>query len=100
MDNLIESFVEGSKKPLYKDLNYLKNLRIKLIKTRLNKDGNFDLKNILLKIKLLGFSRIFLECGLNLTTNFLSKNLVNDFNLFISNKNIGKRGSNSFYKNI
>ena len=31
MDNLIESFVEGSKKPLYKDLNYLKNYLTKEI---------------------------------------------------------------------
>ena len=31
LDNLIESFVEGSKKPLYKDLNYLKNYLTKEI---------------------------------------------------------------------
>ena len=83
-----------------KKINYLKNLKIKLIKTRLNKDGNFDLKNILLKIKLLGFSRIFLECGLNLTTNFLNEGLVDNFQLFISNKKLGIDGNNSFKKNM
>ena len=60
----------------------------------------FDLGNILIKIKSLGFSRIFLESGINLTTNFLNKNLVDDFQLFISNKNLGKNGNNSFRKNM
>ena len=63
-------------------------------------DGNFDLKNILAKAKLLGFSRIFLESGLNLTTNFLNKDLVDDFQLCISSKNLGKNGNNSFKKNM
>ena len=35
-----------------------------------------------------GFSRIFLESGLKLTTSFLEKNLVDDFSLFISNKEL------------
>ena len=83
-----------------KKIKALKSLKIKLIKTSLNVDGNFDLKNILLKVKLLGFSRIFLESGLNLTTSFLNKDLVNDFQLFISSKNLGKNGNNSFKKNM
>ena len=53
-----------------------------------------------MKVKILGFSRIFLESGLNLTTNFLNKNLVDDFQLFISSKNIGENGNNSFRKNM
>ena len=53
-----------------------------------------------MKVKILGFSRIFLESGLNLTTNFLNKGLVNDFQLFISSKNLGKNGNNSFKKNM
>ena len=53
-----------------------------------------------MKVKILGFSRIFLESGLNLTTNFLNKGLVDDFQLFISSKNLGKNGSNSFKKNM
>ena len=58
------------------------------------------MENILVIVKLLGFSRIFLESGLNLTTSFLKKGLVNDFQLFISNKNLGKNGNNSFRKNM
>ena len=78
----------------------LENLEIKLVKTPLSDNENFDLENILMKVKLLGFSRIFLESGLNLTTNFLNKDLVNDFQLFISGKNLGMDGNNSFKKNM
>ena len=53
-----------------------------------------------MKVKILGFSRIFLESGLNLTTNFLNEGLVDDFQLFISSKNLGKNGNNSFKKNM
>jgi len=83
-----------------KKIKVLKNLKIELIKIPLSEDGNFDLKNILMKVKILGFSRIFLESGLNLTTNFLNKGLVDDFQLFISSKNLGKNGNNSFKKNM
>ena len=83
-----------------KKIKILKNLKIKLIKTPLDADENFNLKNILLKVKLLGFSRILLESGLNLTTNFLNKGLVDDFQLFISKTNLGKNGNNSFKRNM
>ena len=83
-----------------KKIETLKKLKIKLIKVPLSNDGNFDLENILMKIKLLGFSRIFLESGLNLTTSFLNENLVDNFYLFISNKNLDKNGNNSFKKNM
>ena len=53
-----------------------------------------------MKVKSLGFSRVFLESGLNLTTSFLNKDLVDDFQLFISGKKLGKNGNNSFKKNI
>ena len=35
-----------------------------------------------------------------MTTSFLKKNLVNDFQLFISGKKIKKNGSHSFKKNM
>jgi len=78
----------------------LKSLKIKLVKIPLRDDGNFDLENVLIKVKLLGFSRILLESGLNLTTNFLNKNLVDDFQLFVSSKKLGKNGTNCFKKNM
>ena len=83
-----------------KKIKALKSLKIRLIKTPLCNNKNFDLRKILMKVKLLGFSRIFLESGLNLTTNFLNKNLVDNFQLFISDKKLRKNGNKSFRKNM
>ncbi len=87
-------------KVMPKKIAILKKSNIKLIKFPLDRNGNFILKNILIKIKSLGYSRVFLESGLNLTTNFLDKNLINEFKLFKSNKKLGINGSNNFHKNI
>ena len=73
-------------------------MKINFLKFSLDIDGNLDLMKCLSKIKELGFYRIFLESGMKLTTNFLYKNLVDDFNLFISNKNLGKNGKNNIKK--
>ena len=77
-------------------LKKLKKLKIKLFKLDLNKEKQFDLHMVLKKIKSLGFSRILLESGLNLMTLFLKKKLVNNFELFISNKIVGSAGHNNF----
>ena len=37
---------------------------------------------------------------MKLATNFLLKNLVDDLNLFISNKNLGKNGQNNIKKQM
>ena len=79
-------------------IDNLKKLRIKVIKSPLDSFGNFDLKKVLLKIKKLGFSRIFLESGIKLTYNFLSEKLIDDFKLFISDRKIGSNGRASFKK--
>ena len=83
-----------------KKIKILKKHKIKLIKTKLDIDGNFDLESLLIKIKKIGYTRVFLECGVNLTSKFLSNNLVDDFHLFVSNNKIGKNGYNSFKKNM
>ena len=64
-----------------------------------NVNKNFDLKEVLLKLRLLGFSRIFLESGLKLMTSFLNEKLVNDFYLFISRENLKTKGKSSFKSN-
>ena len=79
-------------------INNLKKLKIKLIRNSLNSFGNFDLKKVLLKIKKLGFSRIFLESGIKLTYNFLSDKLIDDFQLFISGQKLKSNGKGSFKK--
>jgi len=83
-----------------KKIKALRNSKIKLVRISLKADRNFDIKKILLKIKKLGFLRIFLESGLKLTTYFLREDLVDDFHLFISGKKLGNNGSNNFKKVI
>jgi len=76
----------------------LKRLRIKTYKIPLDNNGNLDLKESLIKAKKLGFSRIFVETGTKLTTNFLNKKLIDDFKLFISSRSLGKNGNGSIKK--
>ena len=83
-----------------KKVNQLKKMRIKLLKLPIDIDGNLDLREALIKAKELGFFRIFLESGMRLTINFLRKNLVDDLNLFVSNKNLGKNGKNNIKKQL
>jgi len=82
-----------------KKIKILKRFKVKLIQTPLNKDNEFDLKELLAKVRDLGFSRIFLETGIKLTNNFLDNDLVDVFHLFISKKNLGTNGKNNF-KNL
>ena len=82
-----------------KKIKILKRFKVKLIQTPLNKDNEFDLKELLTKVRDLGFSRIFLETGIKLTNNFLDNDLVDVFHLFISKKNLGNNGKNNF-KNL
>ena len=83
-----------------KKINLLKKFQIRLIKTPLHMDRNFDLKKILLRVKMLCYSRIFLESGIGLMTNFLHEDLINDLCIFISNKKLGRNGDNSIKNNI
>ena len=90
-------FFNDSKHEKIKEFN---RLGVKMIKFPLDNNHNFNLKNLLNRIKLMGFSRIFLEAGSNLTSNFLKENLIDDFHLFMSNKKIKKHGLNSFKENM
>ena len=73
-----------------KKIRALKYYKVKLIKKRLNASNQFDLNDILLHLKNKGFSRIFVEAGIKLSTSFFNNNLIDDFKLFISNNNLGK----------
>ena len=79
-------------------IRLLKKLKIKIYKVPLDTEGNLDLKKSLNKAQELGFSRIFLEAGIKLITNFLNKNLVDDLKLFVSDKKLGGNGSGSIRK--
>ena len=76
----------------------LKKLKVRLIKIPLDDNLNLDIKMALIHAKKLGFSRIFLECGQKLSTNFLNQNLVDDFKLFISNTNLNNNGDGNLNK--
>ena len=83
-----------------KKIKLLKNLKIELFKIPTDVDGYLDLRETLIKAKELGFYRIFLESGMKLVISFLRKNLVDDLNLFISNKNLGKNGKNNIKREL
>jgi len=75
-------------------------LKIELIKISLDIDNNLDLLETLIKAKELGFYRIFLESGKRMTTSFLYKNLIDDLNLFVSDKNLVKNGENNIKEQL
>ena len=71
-----------------KKISILKNKKIKLIYSDLNKYGNMDLKFIFKKIYEEGIHNILVECGSKLTNNILKEKLFNEFYLFKSNNKI------------
>ena len=75
-----------------KKIKLLKKLKIKTYKISLDKFGNLDLNESLVKAKKLGYCRIFIEAGIKLSNSFLKEGLVDDFKLFISNEKLGKYG--------
>ena len=77
-------------------LNFFKKIKVKLFKAPLDESGNLNLKFILLKIKKMGYSRVFLETGVKLTSSFFNNNLVDNFVLFISSRKLGARGMGRF----
>lgn len=81
-----------------KKIMLLKKSKVKVFKLPLNKKGELNLRICLIKLKKIGFSRIFLESGLKLTNSFFRENLIDDFKLFISNKNLGSNGVGSIKK--
>ena len=81
-----------------KKIKIFNKINIKTIKISLDKKNNLNLKEALYKASALGNSRIFLESGLKLTTSFFKNNLINEFKMFISNKNINDNGSGSIKK--
>jgi diaminohydroxyphosphoribosylaminopyrimidine deaminase/5-amino-6-(5-phosphoribosylamino)uracil reductase len=63
---------------------------IKLIKSNLVKNKNFDFKQILRKLYLLGCRNLLVEGGNNLSKDIIIKKLFNQFYLFKSPKNLSK----------
>ena len=82
----------------YKKIKVLKKIKVIPIKVKIDKTGNLDLREILLLIKKFGYSRVLVEGGAHLIKSFLNGALVDDLNLFISNKKLNKLGSNNIKK--
>ncbi len=78
--------------------NFFKSKNINLIKMDNNRE-KFSYREILLKLKKKGFSRILCESGFYTTNGFLRNNLVHNLYVFKSNKTLNKNGRNS-YKNL
>ena len=76
----------------------LNKLNARTIKVNLNKDGNINLREALLLVKKIGFNRIFIEAGLNLSVSFLKEKIVDEFKLFISHNNLKKSGKANIKK--
>ncbi len=74
-----------------KKINLLNKLKIKSYKIDLE-NNYINLKKLLIKIKQLGFSRIFVESGITLQKSLLKKKLVDEFIMFISSHSLGKKG--------
>ena len=66
----------------------------KVLWEKTNPPDGFNRIDLALRCLLLdnGEYRILIESGANLTSSFLNNNLVDDFKLFISNKNLKKYG--------
>ena len=71
-------------------ISIFKKKNIKLIKSTLLKNGNFDIKLILKKLYSLGCRNLLVEGGNDLTQSFIKKRLFNHFYLFKSQKNLSK----------
>ena len=76
----------------------LNKLNVKTFKVSLDDSGELNLKEVLIKLKSFGFTRIFLESGLKLITSFLQNNLIDDFKLFVSSNNLKNDGGGSIKK--
>ena len=74
--------------------------KIQLIKSKINKDKKFDVKIILKKLYNLGCRNILIEGGNDLTKNFLSKKLFNQFYLFKSPNKISELASHKKFNSL
>ena len=81
-------------------IHLLRKLKIKVYRIALNTDDDLDLKKVIIRVRKLGFSRIFLESGIKLATNFLRADLIDDLKIFMSNTKLGKNGSGSIKNNF
>ena len=83
-----------------KKIKFLKKLGVRTYKIELNKNGDLNLKDVLIKVKELGYYRIFLESGIRMASNFIKGNLVNDLKIYISSKKLNNNGEGNLNNNF
>ena len=94
----IETIIFYNKKNI-KKLNNLKKNKVKTFKVKLNSNGKLNLNESLLLAKKLGYNKILVEAGINLSKSFFNQNFIDDLKVFISDVKIYKDGRNNF-KNV
>ena len=82
--NTIVFYNEASKSKIL----LFKKKKIKLVKVKLNKSKNLDIRQIMKKLYLLGYRNTLVEGGDLLSTNFLKNRIFNQFYLFKSQKKL------------
>ena len=76
----------------HKKIKFLKSKKVILIHTPLYYN-NLDFEFVLKSLSINEISSILVEAGKTLITSLLSKNLINEFYLFVSDKKLKNRGS-------
>ncbi len=74
--------------------NFFKNKGVKILKFNNSNDHDFDFKRIFYNIKMLGFSRVFVETGSTFLSQLLKLKLIKNLYLFKSSNNLSTNGSN------
>jgi len=85
-DNTIIFYNQADKSKI----SNFKKKKIKLIKSKINKQGRFDIKVILKKLYKLDCRNLLIEGGDNLTNHLLKNRIFNKFYLYKSPKNLPK----------
>ena len=78
------------KNPIKKNISLFKKKGIHLIKSNLLKNGDFDFKEILKKLYIIGCRNLLVEGGNDLSKSIVKKKLFNQFYLFKSKKILSK----------
>ena len=74
---------------------FFKKKGVKVIKLKKMENHTKNLKNIFYIIKKLGFNRIIVESGVTFLEQLIKYNLIKNFYLFRSFRNLGTEGSNN-----
>ena len=75
---------------------FLKKKGVKIIKIFQKKNINYNINNMFYRIKKLGYNRILIESGVTFLNYILRTNLIKNFYIFKSSKNLKTNGRNNF----